>query len=117
MSGMGARWCVVSVLLAAACIEPDLVICDDGRACGPGQVCDDIHATCVDRDQLAACTGQPDRTPCEAGPVIGACFDGVCLRPGCGNRAVEADEQCDDGNRIDGDGCSADCRSTERCGN
>src|SRR5204863_12611 len=26
-------------------------------------------------------------------------------------------EICDDGNNIDGDGCSADCRSTENCGN
>ena len=26
-------------------------------------------------------------------------------------------EVCDDGNNIDGDGCSADCTSNERCGN
>lgn len=35
----------------------------------------------------------------------------------CGNRKREGTEACDDGNRIDGDGCSSDCRSTEICGN
>jgi cysteine-rich repeat protein len=28
----------------------------------------------------------------------------------CGNRTVEGDEECDDGNTAPGDGCSADCR-------
>ena len=37
--------------------------------------------------------------------------------PGCGNEEIEGDEQCDDGNTVGGDGCSADCLSTERCGN
>ncbi|HMA92280.1 MAG TPA: DUF4215 domain-containing protein [Polyangiaceae bacterium] len=35
----------------------------------------------------------------------------------CGNQKREGNETCDDGNQIDGDGCSADCRSTEICGN
>jgi cysteine-rich repeat protein len=37
----------------------------------------------------------------------------------CGNRLVEPGlgEVCDDGNRLSGDGCSEDCRSTEVCGN
>ena len=35
----------------------------------------------------------------------------------CGNGIVEQGEACDDGNRGGGDGCSADCRSNERCGN
>ena len=28
---------------------------------------------------------------------------------GCGNHIVEAQETCDDGNAVDGDGCSAKC--------
>ncbi|MEZ4468779.1 MAG: hypothetical protein R3F43_31215 [bacterium] len=32
---------------------------------------------------------------------------GVCA--GCGNGVVDAGEECDDGNLIDGDGCSAQC--------
>jgi prepilin-type N-terminal cleavage/methylation domain-containing protein len=31
------------------------------------------------------------------------------LLPVCGNGIVEGDEQCDDGNTVSGDGCSADC--------
>ncbi|MFO0558654.1 MAG: hypothetical protein U0269_11625 [Polyangiales bacterium] len=30
--------------------------------------------------------------------------------PGCGNRALDAGEACDDGNVADGDGCSSSCR-------
>lgn len=32
------------------------------------------------------------------------------LLPECGNHRVDADEECDDGNTLDGDGCSAICR-------
>jgi len=37
----------------------------------------------------------------------------------CGNGAVEGDEQCDDGNGVDGDGCENNCTSTPGfdCGN
>ena len=35
----------------------------------------------------------------------------------CGDSVRESDEACDDGNTIDGDGCSRDCLSTEVCGN
>jgi cysteine-rich repeat protein len=48
----------------------------------------------------------------------------VCVDAACGNSFVDLpssdfpfEEQCDDGNTISGDGCSADCTSTERCGN
>ncbi len=34
----------------------------------------------------------------------------------CGDGAVEGGEQCDDGNLVNGDGCSAKC-TIERCGN
>lgn len=35
----------------------------------------------------------------------------------CSNGAVDPGESCDDGNLRSGDGCSADCRSDEVCGN
>jgi cysteine-rich repeat protein len=41
----------------------------------------------------------------------------ICLHDSCGNGTRDADEACDDGNVIAGDGCSPDCRSTETCGN
>ena len=41
-----------------------------------------------------------------------------CLTPvgNCGNGVVDPGEQCDDGNLVAGDGCSASCR-LEACGN
>lgn len=33
----------------------------------------------------------------------------VDLMPRCGNRTVDTGERCDDGNNLDGDGCSAGC--------
>lgn len=43
----------------------------------------------------------------------------ICLAAfeNCGDGIEQADEACDDGNLRDGDGCAADCKSDERCGN
>jgi cysteine-rich repeat protein len=35
----------------------------------------------------------------------------------CGNNHIDPGEVCDDGNNVSGDGCSADCKSDETCGN
>lgn len=37
-----------------------------------------------------------------------ACSGGVCNL--CGNGSINGGEECDDGNTIDGDGCTGDCR-------
>lgn len=39
---------------------------------------------------------------------MGGCGDNLPL-PVCGDGTVDADEQCDDGNTLDGDGCQATC--------
>ncbi len=36
-----------------------------------------------------------------------------CTIPTCGDGVFDAGEVCDDGNRVDGDGCSADCRKLQ----
>ncbi|MFN0251626.1 MAG: kelch repeat-containing protein [Kofleriaceae bacterium] len=110
------RWLLLLTL--TGCLHDELVRCADGRACPAGTACDLAHQSCVDPAQLAACDGTPDETACDA-VADGVCFDGVCIASGCGNSEVEVSsgEQCDDGNNANGDGCSADCRSTERCGN
>jgi cysteine-rich repeat protein len=43
---------------------------------------------------------------------------GVCVSPPpeCGNSVLEAGEDCDDGNLVDGDGCDSNCTDTG-CGN
>ncbi len=45
-----------------------------------------------------------------AGTCTENCGDAPPADPVCGNGAVEAGEQCDDGNTASGDGCSATCR-------
>jgi cysteine-rich repeat protein len=34
----------------------------------------------------------------------------------CGNGAIESGEECDDGNLVDGDGCSSTCQREPKCG-
>jgi cysteine-rich repeat protein len=70
---------------------------------------------------LAACAGRPDATECPTGitcPAETKCaaVQPVCITNNCGDGIQQATERCDDGNIIDGDGCAADCRSSEVCG-
>jgi cysteine-rich repeat protein len=51
-----------------------------------------------------------------------ACLSMACGRESnhvgpCGDGVVNSPELCDDGNTVGGDGCSANCMSTEKCGN
>ncbi len=48
--------------------------------------------------------------------ATGLCDFNVCVTHICGNSALEAEEYCDDGNNIDGDGCDSNCTATT-CGN
>jgi cysteine-rich repeat protein len=102
------------VLLAAlaSCLEPALVACPDGVACPEGTVCGPSGG-CFTPEQLTSCEDIADGEPCDGG----FCVERVCVPVGCGNRARTPDEACDDGNSINGDGCSADCLSDETCGN
>jgi len=40
-----------------------------------------------------------------------------CQIARCGDGFLQPGEVCDDGNNVSGDGCSADCKSIETCGN
>ncbi len=119
MLRVGALVVVVGgVLGLAGCLQDGAVTCADGTICPVDTAC---HPRgCVPREQLAACSGQPDGAACTVGLISdGVCDAGVCLAAGCGNQLVEParGERCDDGNQIDGDGCSASCSSTQVCGN
>jgi cysteine-rich repeat protein len=69
----------------------------------------------------AGCANQPSAQVCANGII---CPDGttcaavqaVCIVGACGNGLPDSGETCDDGNIIDGDGCSHSCK-TEMCGN
>lgn len=58
----------------------------------------------------------PSGFTCKA-PVAGINDESICVRKGCGDGVVDPGEVCDDGDRESGDGCSADCMSSETCGN
>jgi cysteine-rich repeat protein len=111
-------WSLLAALpLVVGCVRAQLVDCGDGTVCPGGTVCDANHQTCVTPDQLAACLGLAEGTPCSYDSNPGTCIGDVCFARDCGDRVIEPGEMCDDGNRVSGDGCTADCRSDETCGN
>src|SRR4051812_563136 len=70
----------------------------------------------------AGCAGSPASEVCASGIICPsgtqcAAAQPICITNSCGDGIVQTTEKCDDGNIIDGDGCSRDCQSTEVCGN
>lgn len=68
-------------------------------------------AACVDPEATICPTG----ITCPSGARC-ALNQPVCILDGCGDGVLEGEEQCDDGNLVSGDGCSAHC-NLEGCGN
>jgi cysteine-rich repeat protein len=84
--------------------------CGSGNMCGngivdPGEECDD---SCLQ--------GDPDI--CEPGIDDGDGCNYLCMDEYCGDSIVQEGlgEECDDGNDIDGDGCSSSCQWESVCG-
>lgn len=111
------RWIIALVALAsvAGCVQSDSVACADGTVCPRDRSCRLIVDSyqCVSDEQVAACDGKPDLAMCAGG----TCLGGACLPPSCGDGTIDPVEVCDDSNATGGDGCAADCRSDESCGN
>jgi cysteine-rich repeat protein len=86
----------------------------DGETCLEDSEC--ANARCLDGICRARCETDAD---CRNESLV--CSRGGCLpRPAstCGNNVQEEGEACDDGNRKDDDGCSADCQlDPPECGN
>jgi cysteine-rich repeat protein len=113
------RWSLV-VLALGGCVTSHAVTCEDGTTCPAGATCltiTPIGTYCALPDELAACDGKQDGDECTIHGTAGTCHAGACLVDRCGNGVVDHGEVCDDGNTSAMDGCSADCRSTEVCGN
>lgn len=72
-------------------------------------MCDDAHASCVAPDQLTACDELVDGVQCTSSVRPGICDQSVCIA-GCSDGVEDGGEECDDGNTVDHDGCSAMCR-------
>src|ERR1041385_4537961 len=107
-------------IVLGACVSPTLTHCPD-LDCPKNEVCDG-QGGCAFPQQLSACDGFTTGDPCTypdptGATVMGECVNMVCLPIGCGNGVVTPDEERDDGNNVAGDGCSADCKSNEPCGN
>jgi cysteine-rich repeat protein len=81
-------FCGAIVSAISACAEPQVAVCG-----ATGVLC-------------------PKGTHCAAA-------QGICIADTvtCGNASMDQGEVCDDGNTVDGDGCSFDCKSKENCGN
>jgi cysteine-rich repeat protein len=104
----------------AACFSAEITHCPEVD-CPKDMVCDN-HGGCALPEQLSQCTGKADGTACSYrdrtnAMISGACAGGLCVPVSCGNGIVSPNELCDDGNNNSGDGCAADCRSLETCGN
>ncbi|WP_428265161.1 hypothetical protein [Haliangium sp.] len=101
-----------------SCYDTATVVCDnDGLRCPVGKVCVLEGTLCVDpgqEDEAELCRGRNESDECGDPLNPGHCKDGICVDDLCGNNVVESWEACDDGNKVPGDGCSADCSLT--CG-
>ncbi len=112
---LGGLLTALAAFAVGACLDAAAVTCDDGALCPSGYAC--VPGGCARQDEVAACDGKAELDACEVpGRVVGICASSVCIEAGCGNEVVEPSEQCDDGNVVDGDGCSARCDSREACG-
>lgn len=112
------------------CESGQPLVCNDGAACNGQETCSPTSgcvagtpklcgagAECV--DPLGTCEllcGNGDVDPneaCDDGPLNSdtepnACRM-TCVVASCGDSVQDAGEQCDDGNGVPGDGCSANC--------
>ncbi len=110
-------------LACASCVSSGTAQCPDMRLCSDGTSCvrvPDGTYQCASDDQLAACKQVDEGAACTVDAAHGTCFGGGCIIAACGDGVQDVDhilEACDDGNRMAGDGCSADCTSAETCGN
>ncbi|GAB4198873.1 MAG: hypothetical protein OHK0013_08510 [Sandaracinaceae bacterium] len=94
--------------------EPD---CTPSGGCETDDECPDTGDSCADyfcEGDSGECRVEiaPDGTRCSSSIVdSGTCDTGLCLAAGCGDGVLDPSEQCDDGNLVAGDGCSAFCKA------
>ena len=98
---------------------PGQAMCTDGvlsECTAPDEVCDeDLRESCsVCADDCCPCGDGV----CTVGEQCGVCPEDCC--PSCGDGVLDVGEGCDDGNNVDGDGCSKGCSDEDgeaTCGN
>ncbi|MCR4312174.1 MAG: DUF4215 domain-containing protein, partial [Candidatus Uhrbacteria bacterium] len=104
-------------LCTAAGSEPEQAVCGDGiveqdATTGAGEDCDGgegCSSSCkFEGSDAAVFTCSSDSAVSCSGVSDTAC-DCVASTAGCGDAVIGSTEDCDDGNLVDGDGCSASC--------
>lgn len=115
------RYCAIlyvgllALVVESGCPRSESVKCAD-KVCAVGFRCDAIHELCVLATQLESCQGIADGVPCAVDDDFAyVCDQGVCIPTLCRNGSLDAGEQCDDGNNVDGDECRNNCE-TPMCG-
>ena len=124
-------------LATGGCLGTIPVVCDDGNACTLDKCeadigctaipddskCDDGIACTVDVcDSNSGCQHTPNNTVCVSSAL---CLEALCdptegcieteLDNCCGNGQQEENEECDDGNVLNGDGCNDICSIELSC--
>jgi hypothetical protein len=95
------------VVVLAGCAQSSSIVCDNGRVCPDTTACDEVHTLCVLPLQLTSCDGKAQDDVCQiTSTQTGACKEGVCLKPGCGDAHVDGSEQCDGAIPDDRDDCT-----------
>jgi cysteine-rich repeat protein len=107
----------------------DQAACIDAGGCGDGvtngdEACDDgnviggdgCSANCNSDETCGNGIVDVEKEECDPEvPGTTNCSQ-QCLIEACGNRVLDPGEVCDEGDQISGDGCRADCKSKEVCG-
>lgn len=60
--------------------------------------------------------GEGDRSIAQDGHKLSVYLTGLPVGSTCGDGVLDAAEECDDGNVVDGDGCDSDCTIEPSCG-
>ncbi|MEM9865641.1 MAG: DUF4215 domain-containing protein [Myxococcota bacterium] len=83
--------------------------CTGDEACNNGELCDGVERCDVDRHVCVSGVPLEGDACTQASGGPGTCRAGACAPDGCGDGVRSGDEQCDDGNTMEGDGCDNDC--------
>jgi hypothetical protein len=90
------RVLVLGMLLHAACVSPQSVVCDSGRVCPAGSTCDAATGLCVTPEQVAVCKPPVgEGASCRFNGLDGVCLGGICVPQSCGDGFVTGAEECD----------------------
>ncbi len=112
---------IVLLTTTASCFYSASPLCASGIRCPVETICSVDGESCVRRTCGDSIPDMEAGEMCDLGSRNSDEPDAECradcLLPRCGDGIVDSGEVCDDGNSLDGDGCSHSCLSDESCGN